>query len=115
VDLGALAEEVQAAAVLRADGKTMKEIHKILFKNKARTIALITSPKGFSSKIYDQNVDEWVYLIQGSAVMKLGKILKELKAGDSLFIKKHVIHQVLKTSTKQATLWLAVYTPTPSS
>ena len=70
-----------------------------------------SSPKGFW---YDQEVDEWVVLLQGSAeIMTLDEnneeTLWELKPGDSLLLKAHQKHRVEKTCTNSKTIWLALH------
>lgn len=62
---------------------------------------------------YDQEQDEWVMLIAGSAVLSLEKnsgIEKiELNAGEHLFIPAHQRHRVESTSATEKTIWLAVF------
>lgn len=61
---------------------------------------------------YDQNQDEWVMVLQGSA-----KLLYEdgreivLNRGDYLTIPAHQKHQVSWTDPEQKTIWLAVHVP----
>jgi cupin 2 domain-containing protein len=64
-----------------------------------------SSPPGFW---YDQNWDEWVIVMRGSATLEFaGNELVNLKAGDHLTIAKHVKHRVARTSRE--TVWLAVH------
>lgn len=60
---------------------------------------------------YDQNWDEWVVIISGSAGLLLGTDpeVKILNKGDSLFLPAHLKHRVEWTSAEHPTLWLAVH------
>lgn len=68
------------------------------------------SPEGFW---YDQEQNEWVLLLFGSAVLSLEKhpgIERiELNSGDHLVIPAHQRHRVESTSTTEKTIWLAVF------
>src|SRR4030095_13514991 len=55
-----------------------------------------SSPPGFW---YDQNWDEWVIVMRGSATLEFeGNALVELKQGDYVTIAKHVKHRVANTA-----------------
>ena len=84
-----------------------------LFSSDRITIERIVSvgqatPEG---EWYDQNWDEWVVIISGSAGLLLGTdpVVKVLNKGDSLFLPAHLKHRVEWTSADQPTLWLAVH------
>ena len=66
------------------------------------------SPEGFW---YDQDRNEFVLIIQGSAGLKFdgedGIVV--LKAGDYLNIASHVKHRVEWTDSSSETIWLAVH------
>lgn len=68
------------------------------------------SPKDFW---YDQEVDEWVMILKGSAeIITLDKgkeTLWKLQEGDSILLKAHQKHRVEKTSTTSKTIWLALH------
>ena len=68
------------------------------------------SPEGFW---YDQNQDEWVLLVSGSATLAVEKETGveriELAAGDHLLIPAHQRHRVEETDSTEKTIWLAVY------
>jgi cupin 2 domain-containing protein len=62
---------------------------------------------------YDQEENEWVIVIQGSAGLRFenqeGLIV--LNPGDYLNIDSHLRHRVEWTDPDQETIWLAVYYP----
>lgn len=66
------------------------------------------SPEGFW---YDQDEDEFVILLQGSAALRFedGDNLVELKPGDYLTIRAHERHRVEWTSKDEQTIWLCVF------
>jgi len=65
------------------------------------------SPEGFW---YDQEENEWVCLLDGSAVLEYEDGKKEiLNKGDYLFIPAHKKHRVKSTDTHMPTIWLAVF------
>lgn len=65
------------------------------------------SPPGFW---YDQETDEWVLLVKGSAVLRFfdGREVP-LAPGDHLLIPRHVRHRVERTDPQGETVWLAVH------
>jgi len=63
-----------------------------------------SSPKDFW---YDQDGDEWVMILRGSATLELAGELLEMMAGDYLTIPRHLKHRVARTS--EETIWLAVH------
>ena len=68
------------------------------------------SPDGFW---YDQDENEWVLLVSGSAVLSIEKEPGieqiELKPGDHLLIQPHQRHRVESTSQTEKTIWLAIF------
>lgn len=62
---------------------------------------------------YDQEKDEWILLLTGSATLIFiegeSSILVELKKGDYLFIPAHLKHRVESTSSNEPTIWLAIF------
>ena len=66
------------------------------------------SPEGFW---YDQDQNEFVLIVQGSAGLKLEgeDDIVVLKAGDYLNIGSHVKHRVKWTDSSCDTIWLAVH------
>ena len=72
------------------------------------TIERIRSNRLENGIWYDQEGDEWVVLLQGSARLEFeaGKICK-MAAGDYRFIPAHTRHRVAETS--EDALWLALH------
>src|SRR5215467_10330404 len=66
------------------------------------------SPPGFW---WDQEWDEWVVLLSGSAGLRFESEAdtRELKAGDYLHIPAHARHRVEWTDASEPTVWLAVH------
>lgn len=87
---------------------------KLLEKNELVIERIIsTGQKSPDDFWYDQEKDEWVLLLSGSAKLKFiegeNSTLIELKKGDYLFIPAHLKHRVEATSTTEATIWLAIF------
>jgi len=83
------------------------EIFNNLFKNSNLTITQIVSSNNLKVKEYDQDVNEFVILLEGDATLEIEGSIKDLKKGDYLYIPAHTKHKVLKTSN--GALWLAIY------
>ncbi len=88
-----------------------EELSAVLAENENVKIERIVSeghasPEGFW---YDQEQNEWVLLVSGSAVLTVGTERVELNAGDYLLISAHQRHRVESTSATEKTLWLAVF------
>jgi len=66
------------------------------------------SPEGFW---YDQDENEWVILLKGSAGLRFGdkEELLVLHSGDYINIPRHHKHRVAWTDADQETVWLAIY------
>ncbi len=59
---------------------------------------------------YDQELDEWVALLQGEAEIRFADgRTRTLKAGDSLFLPAGLRHRVDRTSNDPPCIWLAVH------
>lgn len=58
---------------------------------------------------YDQECDEFVVVMQGSAVIALEDQQLQLQAGDFLYIKAHERHQILSSDPNKVTVWLAIF------
>lgn len=63
---------------------------------------------------YDQDWDEWVVLLAGSAGLVIeGKAEIVLEAGDYVFLPAHMRHRVAWTDADSPTVWLAVHIGEP--
>lgn len=60
---------------------------------------------------YDQEKDEWVMLLSGSAGVRIESEpdIIELKPGDYLLLPAHQRHRVEWTSATEKTIWLALH------
>ena len=59
---------------------------------------------------YDQDEDEWVFIVEGSARLWLedhGEV--SLNTGDHLFIPAHCRHRVVWTDPERVTVWIALF------
>ncbi len=91
-----VAEEV-FATLLQANGL---RIERIVSQGEA-------SPPGFW---YDQEENEWVVVLEGSAAMQFeGEEPVELRRVSYLNIPTHVRHRVAWTDPNQKTVWLAIH------
>ena len=83
-----------------------------LVNTRGITIERIIS-RGHASAVddwYDQDRDEWVMLISGSAVLEYSdKTCLELQPGDWVTIPAHCRHRVAATDANRDTVWLAVH------
>ena len=58
---------------------------------------------------YDQDQNEWVLLVAGSATLEFEDSTLELKSGDHILIPSHRRHRIESTSSVEKTIWLAVF------
>jgi len=59
---------------------------------------------------YDQEQNEWVLVLKGSASISFeNEAVIDLKEGDYINISAHVKHKVISTSTITETIWLAIH------
>ncbi len=88
------------------------EIIEQLVQNKKVNIESIVSKGHVSPSVgwYDQEKDEWVIVLKGSAIVAFegGEEIK-LEAGDYINILAHSKHKVNWTDPDIATVWLAVH------
>jgi cupin 2 domain-containing protein len=89
------------------------EFFETLFVNKGLKVERIISEGQAtpSGQWYDQDWDEWVILLQGSAgiLFKGDKADIVLKPGDYLSIPAHRKHRVEWTDPRNKTIWLAIH------
>jgi len=59
---------------------------------------------------YDQELDEWVVLLQGEAVIRFADgETRTLRNGDWLFLPAGLHHRLDRTSSNPPCIWLAVH------
>jgi len=84
-----------------------------LLQNESVCIERIVSRGQASEKSewYDQENDEWVILLQGEARLQFyaEPDLKQLQAGDYIFIPAHCKHRVDWTHPNMESIWLAIH------
>ncbi len=83
------------------------EIFEKLYENRDILIEKIISSSKQTGKLYRQNYDEWVILVEGEALLQINQKEVILKKGDFLLIEKDTPHRVLETAN--GTLWLCVH------
>lgn len=93
------------------------ELTETLLKNQSVRIERIISC-GHSTppeEWYDQDKDEWVALLSGSAHIEFeaDNSLHPLKPGDYLLIPAHCRHRVAWTAPDCTTVWLAIHLTQP--
>jgi len=90
-----------------------EEIIETIIKANQFKIERITS-SGQSTekgKWYDQDVDEWVILLKGSAglIFEGNNEVVAMKPGDYINVPAHHKHRVEWTNPEEETIWLAVH------
>jgi cupin 2 domain-containing protein len=83
------------------------EIFTTLLEHKNVKINRIVSSDKLDEKVYEQEEDEWLVVLQGEATLLLNDEKKTLIKGDTLFIPSKIPHRVL--STQNGTVWLTVH------
>ncbi|MBD3807472.1 MAG: cupin domain-containing protein [Epsilonproteobacteria bacterium] len=83
------------------------EEFKTLFENKKIKIIRIISSQNLKDKLYIQDEDEFVIVLEGSAKLRIGNDIKILQKGEFLYIPAKMPHKVLET--QNGTLWLAIH------
>eukprot|EP00607_Mallomonas_marina_P004210 CAMPEP_0182428084 /NCGR_PEP_ID=MMETSP1167-20130531/21008_1 /TAXON_ID=2988 /ORGANISM="Mallomonas Sp, Strain CCMP3275" /LENGTH=142 /DNA_ID=CAMNT_0024610745 /DNA_START=288 /DNA_END=713 /DNA_ORIENTATION=+ len=59
---------------------------------------------------YDQQDNEWVLLINGTATLQfVDGMTHDMVAGSYLYIPRHCRHRVLRTSVSPAAVWVAIH------
>jgi cupin 2 domain-containing protein len=98
-------------------GTLPEELIEILHQSGAARIERIVSRQHASPPDfwYDQNQDEWVLLLAGSAGLKIEGEMQTISMmpGDALFLPAHKKHRVEWTDATCDTIWLAIHM-TPS-
>lgn len=78
-----------------------------LLEHKNVKINRIVSSDELDAKVYMQNEDEWLVLLEGEAALLLDNEEINLVKGDTLFIPSKKPHRVLHAQS--GTLWLTVH------
>ncbi len=78
-----------------------------LFQNSYIKISRIVSSSKIEKKVYIQEDDEFVVVLEGKAKLEIDGHIVTLTKGEHIFIKAKTPHQVI--STLSGTLWLAIY------
>jgi len=78
-----------------------------LLEHKNIKINRIVSSNTLDEKVYNQEEDEWLVVLEGKATLLLNDEKKTLLKGDTLFIPSKTPHRVL--STQSGTVWLTVH------
>ena len=78
-----------------------------LLEHKNIKINRIVSSDELDEKVYIQEEDEWLVVLEGQATLLLNDEKKTLIKGDTLFIPSKTPHRVL--STQNSTVWLTVH------
>jgi cupin 2 domain-containing protein len=89
-----------------------KEVFTELLRRKGVRIERIVSTGQATplDKPYNQEYDEWVLLVSGSAGLCIeGEAERELRPGDYVLIPSHRPHRVTWTAKDEPTVWLAVH------
>ena len=87
------------------------ELFDELFSNKIVKIERIISKGHTSPKFgwYDQEENEWIFLVKGEALLEFENKKVHLKEGDYINIPAHTKHKVAWTEPNSETIWLAIF------
>ena len=89
----------------------LEKFEQIVFGKNIQIERIVSTGKTTNSgQWYNQELDEWVILLQGEAELCYADYTKiKLKAGDYLLIPAHIKHRVEYTSIETPCIWLAVH------
>ncbi len=94
------------------DGVNEEVFDSLLEKNNIKIERIVSSGQHSTEGFwYDQEKDEWVILLSGSAALRFENEdqLCSLYPGDYIFIPAHCKHRVEATDKHSKTVWLAVH------
>ena len=93
------------------EGKQGELFESLLEKGDLRVERIVTlTSYAEPGEWYDQETDEWVVLLKGSAEIEYKAGTKtRLEAGDHLFIPARRVHRVAWSSPDEICIWLAVH------
>jgi len=92
--------------------ENIPEVFETLLKTKDVLIERIITNGAIKTpgEWYDQEKDEWVILLQGTAKLEFkNDEIVSLKKGDYIFIPSHKVHRVRQTSKYPNCIWLAFH------
>jgi len=78
-----------------------------LFQDKDIKISRIVSSDKLEKKLYIQDKDEFVVVLEGEAQLDIDGKIVNLRKGEYIFIKAKTPHYMLWSAS--GTLWLAIY------
>ena len=87
---------------------TGERFEELLTRRNVRIERILSAPGSVSGPC-DQTQDEWVLLLQGTALLDVDGERLELQGGEALFLPAHCVHRVLDTSAEPPCIWLAVH------
>ncbi|MDF7823185.1 cupin domain-containing protein [Pontiellaceae bacterium B12227] len=92
-------------------GELPEELVEVLTEGSSIRIERIVSDghQSLDDFWYDQDENEWVLLVSGSAVLEFEDRKQELKPGDYVLVPAHQKHRVAATAMTEKTVWLAVF------
>jgi cupin 2 domain-containing protein len=90
-----------------ADAPAKGELFLEILRHKNVRIERIVSSDELPEKIYNQEHDEWVMILEGGARLDVDGKRVCLSRGDWLLLKSGIPHRIL--STMRGTVWLAVH------
>lgn len=85
------------------------EVFEDLLRLGSVQIERIVSSPFPDGRLYDQEQDEWVLLLDGEAMLWVEGEALVLKRGDHLLIPAHARHKVIATSSEPRCVWLVVH------
>ena len=83
------------------------ELFDVVHDRDGVTIEHIVSGAGVEPVEYEQDHDEWVLVLEGSATLDVAGSVVHVRTGDWLFLPAHVTHTV--ASAEPGTRWLGVH------
>jgi len=78
-----------------------------LLEHKNVKIVRIISSNYIEQKVYIQDEDEWVVVLEGKATILINSEPKILNKGDTLFIPSRTPHEIINVT--DGTLWMAIH------
>ncbi len=90
--------------------KDNEQFYEILKSENVRIETIVSNgQKSEKDFWYDQDENEFVMLLEGSATLEFKDKKVEMIKGDYINIPKHCKHRVSQTSKTESTIWLAVF------